>query len=277
MEASENVSEDGTMMTTGLDRIPAIALLAAAALLTVISATSPAAVVADAGKERVSHSSHFMGDGRGNTRAVRESRDEYQPLEAGAERREKTGNDRRSATSFDYSASPNADFWFYLADVELYGDSDRDGYYSGIDLLFDIDTYYSAADIFAVAYLSLEGGPWEEYAVTEDFTIFGSSGADDYIVVTDLVSGYPRGDYDILVEVFDAGTGEFLAYIGPEDTSELAFLPLEDVERDTPVTETRITVNNGGGGASDLLFLVLLGTAAAVSGLGRLRCRQRDR
>ncbi|MEJ2026727.1 MAG: hypothetical protein P8X52_04495, partial [Limibacillus sp.] len=91
-----------------------------------VSATSPAAVVADAGKERVSHSSHFMGDGRGNTRAVRESRDEYQPLEAGAERREKTGNDRRSATSFDYSASPNADFWFYLADVELYGDSDRD-------------------------------------------------------------------------------------------------------------------------------------------------------
>ena len=183
----------------------------------------------------------------------------------------------RSKSSSDYSMSPNGDFWVYSADVELYGDSDRDGYYSGIDLLFDIDTYYSAADIYAVAYLSLEGGGWEEYAVTEDFTIFGSSGADDYVVVTDLVSGYPRGDYDILVEVFDADTGEFLAYIGPEDTSELAFLPLEDMGRDAPATETRITVNSGGGGASDLLLLMLLGIAAAVSGLGRLRCRLRNR
>ena len=165
--------------------------------------------------------------------------------------------------------SPNADFWFYLADVELYGDSDRDGYYSGIDLLFDVDTYYSVADIYAVAYLSYEGGPWEEYAVTEDFTIFGSSGTDDYVIVTDLVSGYPRGDYDILIEVFDAGTSEFLAYFGPEDTSELAFLPLEDMDRDAPVPETRITVNSGGGGASDWLWLALLGIFATLSGLRR--------
>jgi len=167
--------------------------------------------------------------------------------------------------------SPNADFWFYLADVELYGDSDRDGYYSGIDLLFDVDTYYSVADIYAVAYLSYEGGPWEEYAVTEDFTIFGASGTDDYVIVTDLVSGYPKGDYDILIEVFDADTSEFLAWFGPEDTSELAFLPLEDMDRDAPAPETRITVNSGGGGASDLLLLALLGFSAAFPGLRRVR------
>jgi hypothetical protein len=160
-----------------------------------------------------------------------------------------------------------------MADVELYGDSDRDGYYSGIDLLFDVDTYYSLADIYAVAYLSYEGGPWEEYAVTEDFTIFGSSGTDDYVIVTDLVSGYPLGDYDILIEVFDADTSEFLAFFGPEETSELAFLPLEDMDRDAPVTETRITVNSGGGGASDLFLLMLLGISAAVVGLRRLRYR----
>ncbi len=83
--------------------------------------------------------------------------------------------------------------------------------------------------------------------------------------MTDLVSGYPRGDYDILIEVFDAGTSEFLAWFGPEDTSELAFLPLEDMNRDAPAPETRVTVNSGGGGASDLLLLVLLGFAAACS------------
>ena len=104
-------------------------------------------------------------------------------------------------------------------------------------------------------------------------TIFGSSGTDDYVIVTDLVSGYPRGDYDILIEVFDAHTGEFLAFFGPEDTSELAFLPLEDMDRDAPATETRITVNNGGGGASDIFLLMLLGIPAAIFGQRRLRYR----
>ena len=263
------------MTAAKLDRKPAIALLLAAALLIMISATSTAAV--DEDDKRVSNSTHFTGDGRGNARLIGESQHEYQKLAPVTERREKTSSSVQSKASSDYSTSPNADFWFYLADVELFGDSDRDGYYSGIDLLFDIDTYYSAADIFAVAYLSKDGGPWEEYAVTEDFTIFGSSGTDDYIVVTDLVSGYPRGDYDILVEVFDADTGEFLAYIGPEDTSELAFLPLEDMERDAPATETRVTASSGGGGASDLLLLMFLGIFATVSALLRLSGRKRYR
>jgi hypothetical protein len=175
---------------------------------------------------------------------IRESRDEYQAGVSSGEPRQKTKSGGQSKASLNESMSPNPDFWFYLADVELYGDSDRDGYFSGIDLLFDVDTYYSAADIYAVAYLSYEGGPWEEYAVTEDFTIFGSSGTDDYVIVTDLVSGYPRGDYDILIEVFDAHTGEF-----------------------------RITVNNGGGGASDIFLLMLLGISAGIFGLRRLRYR----
>ena len=41
--------------------------------------------------------------------------------------------------------------------------------------------------MFAVIFLSYEFGPWEEYAVTEDFTIFGSSGTDDYVIVTDTL------------------------------------------------------------------------------------------
>jgi hypothetical protein len=259
------------MKTAKLDRKPVIALLIAAALLTVISATSAAAVVEEAGNKRVSNSTHSQGDGRENAVVIKESRDEYEPLGSSGESREKTRSRKQSKSSSLQSASANSDFWFYLADVELYGDSDRDGYYSGIDLLFDVDTYYSVADIYAVAYLSYEGGPWEEYAVTEDFTIFGASGSDDYVIVTDLVSGYPKGDYDILIEVFDADTSEFLAWYGPEDTSALAFLPLEDMDRDAPAPETRITVNSGGGGASDLMLLALLGAAATFSGLRRVR------
>ena len=256
------------MFRAKLDRKPAIALLIATALLTVVSATS----AADDDSKRVSISTHLQGDGRDKAVAIKESRDEYTALSSSAE---KTRERIQSKTSSSPSMSPNANFWFYLADVELYGDVDRDGYYSGIDLLFDIDTIYSIADIYAVAYLSFEGGPWEEYAVTEDFTIFGTSGTDDYVIVTDLVSGYPRGDYDILIEVFDADTSEFLAYYGPEDTSELSFLPLEDMDRDKPASETRITVNSGGGGASDLLLLAILAALAAVSGLLRIRSRRR--
>ena len=261
------------MITVKLDRKPAIALTIAAAVLIVISASSAAAVPADAGEKRVTHSTHYTGDGRDKAVAVKESRDEHIVAVSKGERRAKTKTGTQTAASFNDPIPPNTDFWFYLADVELYGDDDRDGYYTGIDLLFDVDTYYSVADIYAVAYLSYEGGPWEEYAVTEDFTIFGSSGTDDYIIVTDLVSGYPSGDYDILIEVFDAHTSEFLAFFGPEDSPELGFLPLEDLDRDAPDTVTRITVNSGGGGASDLVLLMLLGIAAVVSGLGRLRRR----
>ena len=259
------------MITAKLDRKPVIALLIAIALLIVISATSAAAVVESDGDKRISNSTHFQGDGRENAVAIKESRDEYEALGSSGESREKTRSRTPSKSSSLQSASANDDFWFYLVDVELYGDSDRDGYYSGIDLLFDVDTYYSVADIYAVAYLSFEGGPWEEYAVTEDFTIFGASGSDDYVIVTDLVSGYPRGDYDILIEVFDADTSEFLAWYGPEDTSALAFLPLEDMERDAPAPETRVIVNSGGGGASDVLLLALLGFAAVFSGPRRVR------
>jgi hypothetical protein len=252
------------MITAKLDRKPAIALMIATAMLIAISATSAAAVVGEDGDKRVTRSMHLQGDGRDNAVAIKETQDENAPLDTNGDSREKTRSGVQAKSGSGISMSPNVDFWFYLADVELYGDNDRDGYYSGIDLLFDVDTYYAAADIYAVAYLSFEGGPWEEYAVTEDFTIFGSSGSDEYIIVTDLVEGYPRGDYDILIEVFDAHTSEFVAYYGPEDSSELSFLPLEDMDRDAPVTETRITVNSGGGGAIDLLLLALLGIPAAV-------------
>jgi len=163
------------------------------------------------------------------------------------------------------SVTANTDFWFYTADVELFNDHDGDGYYHGIDLLFDADTYYTYADVYAVIYLSLNGGPWNEYAVTEDFTLFGTSSDDEYIIVTELVSGYPAGSYDILIELFDAYDSTFLAWYGPEDTPELAFLPLEDADRDVAdVPEVIVVHNHHGGGATGALFMLVLGLAVAV-------------
>lgn len=254
------------MNTVKLDNRPVIALLAGAVLLIAISATSAAAPATDDDGKRVTMTKHYQGDGRENAVAIKESRDEYGELAVSGTRNGKTRSSAAAKTLSGQVMSPNSDFWFYLVDVELYADDDRDGFYSGVDLLFDIDTYYSVADIYAVAYLSLEGGPWEEYAVTENFTIFESSGTDDYVVVTDLVSGYPTGDYDLLIEVFDADTDEFLAFTGPEDTSELAFLPLEDMNRDALTGgDTRVTVNHGGGGSFGWPTLLLLAFGVALA------------
>ncbi len=155
------------------------------------------------------------------------------------------------------SQSGDPNFWFYDADIVLFSDFDHDGYYFGIDLLFDADTSYAAAEVYAVIYLSYEYGPWNEYAETDDFTLFGTASSDDYVVETELVSGYPTGDYDILIELFDAYDGTYLASIGPEDTSELALLPLEDSTRDAVSGgQTQVVVNSGGGGSTGLLFLI---------------------
>ena len=160
--------------------------------------------------------------------------------------------------------TPNTEFWFYDVDVELFSDFDQDGYYYGIDLWFDADTIYSVADVYAVIYLSFEYGPWNEYAVTEDFTLFGAAASDEYVIETELIAGYETGSYDILIELFDAYDGSFVADIGPEYSSELSLLPLEDAGRDA-VTETRIVVNSGGGGSPGWLLLLALNAICLIS------------
>lgn len=195
---------------------------------------------------------------RGSVGTENATFDEYAPLRTEGTR---SGKDRRSAqqkTGGVVAQSGDPNFWFYDVDLQLFADHDRDGYFTGIDLLFDVDTTYAVADVYAVLYLSYELGPWEEYAATDNFTLFGSTSADDYIVETELVSGYPTGNYDLLIELFDAYDGTYLTSIGPEDTSELSIIPLEDSTRDVVYgDDTVVVVNSGGGSFGLLLFLGL--------------------
>jgi hypothetical protein len=185
----------------------------------------------------------------------------YAPLETDGLRTKSPGVVAYSKTGSSATASHTGspDVWFYSADVVLFGDDDIDGYFFGIDLLFDADTAWSAFDVYAVTYLSFEGGPWNEYAVTDDFTLFDTSVDDEYNIVTELESGYPTGSYDLLIELFDSQTGEFLAGFGPEETSELGLLPLEDFNRDKPII---VVINDGhshGGGGGTTGIWMLLG------------------
>ncbi len=251
-------------------------LLIASVLIFTISATGLASPGASGEEERSSVSSHTIQGGRGNPLVISETTEAYGALKT-------TGEKNRSGTRAGF-AKPGAgsslaqstsfDFWIYDADVQLFGDDDVDGYFYGVDLLFDADTIYSEADVYAVLYLSFEGGPWNEYAVTEDFTIFGSSGSDEYVLVTELISGYPSGEYDLLIELFDVFDGAYLASFGPDETSALSFLPLEDFNRDAPITEVVIIESHGGGGSFDrclLSFLILLLLVSASRKIWRRR------
>jgi hypothetical protein len=199
------------------------------------------------------------------------SHDELEPLISTGIRSKTTRGGAQQVASSGGSGTgtqtPNVEFWIFDASVELFSDLDRDNYYSVIKLDFDADTIYNVADVYAVLYLSYEFGPWNEYASTNDFTIFGASGDDAYFVETELVSGYLTGEYDILIELFDAFDGTFVASFGPDESSSLAFLPLEDVIRDTP-PGTTIIINEGGGGSLGLLGLLAL---FGIAGLARTR------
>jgi hypothetical protein len=219
-------------------------------------------------EQRTSKSLHVRSGGRENRDNGTSTVDTYSSIqEKGA--RVKPSSSGKTGAGLATSQTSSFDFWIYEADIILFGDDDEDGHFYGIDLLIDADTIYGVADVYAAVYLSLDGGPWNEYAVTDDFTIFGAVGTDEYVLITELMSGYPRGSYDLLIELFDAYDGSFVASLGPEDTSELAYLPLEDFDRDAPRVVTPIIVSQGGGGATGLFTLSML----AIAGLRR-RLRQ---
>ncbi len=191
------------------------------------------------------------------------SRDEFDALVTDGDRGKTSADAGQQKASRNNLSAVNIDFWFYDVYTELFADSDRDGYYSGIVLTFDADTIWTAADVFAVVYLSYEYGPWNEYAETDVFTIFGASALDEYTIETDLVAGYPPGEYDVLIELYDAYDGALVASIGPEDSPYLALLPLEDAGFDSPGNDvTQIVVNSGGGGSVGASLLALLAAAA---------------
>lgn len=238
-----------------------VALIVAVVSLPVLSAAA-----APDDSERKSVSIHMQG-GRDQPARISESAEDYGKLVTEGERSKSNtrGAFAKPGSMSAQAESLNQDFWIYDADVQLYNDDDGDGYFHGIDLLFDADTIYAEADVYAVMYLSLDGGPWNEYAASEDFTIFGATSDDEYVLLTELMSGYPSGSYDILIELFDAFDGTFLASLGPAEDSSLGYLPLEDFNRDAPVQDVIVVTSYGGGGAVDGFTISLLALLAFAS------------
>lgn len=225
-----------------------------------------------AGESRLSRSSYYARDGRDQRVPDKISLDETATGDSTAAKPGRR-SERAKGTSAR-SETPNTDFWFYTVDVELFADEDLDGYFYGIDLLFDADTVYEQAEVYAVLYLSREGGPWYEYAATDVFPLYGATSDDDFVVVSELLSGYPAGNYDILIELYDTWDDSFVADIGPESSPALSLLPLEDAERDAP-DEPPVDSDGGGGSVGPGSLAVLALTFAALA-LRRRRAKARD-
>jgi hypothetical protein len=164
--------------------------------------------------------------------------------------------------------------WIYDAGVELFDDFDGDGYFTYLRITFDADSIYSEHWVYARLFLTLDGITWDEYHITNDFLIEGSSDFDDYEVETELVAGFQPGLYDALIELYDADLGHFLGEFGPVQSSAFSLLPLEDIDNDTPQPVVVVTSEHGGGGASGVLTLIGLLAGGLVAARRRGSTRQ---
>ena len=156
--------------------------------------------------------------------------------------------------------------WIYDATTDVYVDTDADGYYRFLRVRLDADTIHTMMDVYAEIYLSADGTSWELLYSTKDFTIWGTDDDDDYEVETELVSGYSTGLYDVLVELYDSESGEFLDEYGPNESPDFSMLPLEDSGRDgIVVAQPPVTIINEGGGGGAVSWLALAGLAGALA------------
>jgi hypothetical protein len=250
-----------------------VRVLAVTGVLVLLASCHAAAETQDPAADNIadvrkSTSDYYDSGGRARISLQARTEDSYGSLQTEGLRIKPGGTTESAKTSSSTAAAKGTDdFWIYYADVQLFNDDDGDGYFHGIDVLFDADTYFEVADVYAVLYLSYEGGPWNEYAVTETFSIYGATSDDEYVVVSELKSGYPTGSYDLLIELYDTWDGSFVADMGPEDNPDLGILPLEDFDRDEP----RRASHGHGGGAVDWLTAFLPGLAFLISHLSRRR------
>lgn len=168
-----------------------------------------------------------------------------------------TNNNKSAKTS----SLTHSDFGIYSANSFLDVDQDLDGYYQTFSVLFDADFYGyhettgQQVSVYALLYMSKNGEPWSHFFTTDNFIIAGDSELDEYEVITTLVSGYPPGEYDILIDLYQVGYSNIVASFSADDSNALYALPLESGDFDNYYVEE---VDVIGGGVSSILGLFTL-------------------
>ncbi len=148
-----------------------------------------------------------------------------------------------------YSAYTNSDYWIYDSWVSLQRDRDADGYYSSLSITFDADTIYNAASVYAVVFIG-RNDAYSSIYTTSIFTLYGNDSEDALTIDSELVSGFPPREYNILLELYDADTHELLAYSDDYDDADLAYLSMESKNHDQPYQDSVVIVEKHGGSMS---------------------------
>jgi hypothetical protein len=145
------------------------------------------------------------------------------------------------------------EFWIFDAWVAFFRDDDRDGYFNHFSVEFDADTQYSSAKVYARLYLG-KNEIFKEYHTTSNFNIYSDSNEDSFVVESELLNGFPPGEYEVLVELYDAYNDELVAVFDGNDDADLYLLSLESEEYES----TQVIVVREHGGSLSLWGLLLL-------------------
>ena len=194
-----------------------------------------------------------------NSQSADEDQSDQQPLSKAGKHQQHLAV---SKSSSDIVVSSINEFWIYESWVTLAHDIDYDGYHSTFSIEFDADTIFTRAPVYAVLYLGKDG-VYESIHVSSEFYIYSEDSTDTFTIESTLVSGYPPGEYDILLELYDADTEMLVAYTDAYDDGALAYLPLESENHEYVVEDTVVIVEEHGG-AWTLLPLCLLGGIVLV-------------
>lgn len=122
----------------------------------------------------------------------------------------------------------SADVWVYDASIEWLEDADSDYFYSSLNLVLDVDSLYTTTNIFSEIYYREAGGSWTWLASTQNFEISGQQSNDSYILNLTFNAGFNPDNYDLLIDVYDADSQQFLTTYSSADDVDLSQLPLED-------------------------------------------------
>lgn len=161
-------------------------------------------------------------------------------------------------SSSDIVVSSINEFWIYESWVSLEQDIDYDGYHSTFSIEFDADTIFTRAPVYAVLYLGKDG-VYDAIHVSSEFYIYSEDSTDTFTIESSLVSGFPPGEYDILLELYDADTEVLVAFTDAYDDSALAYLSLESENYEYVVEDTVVIVEEHGGTWTFLTLVTLSG------------------
>ena len=170
------------------------------------------------------------------------------------------------ASSHAYLNTYPGDFSIYDASSYLLDDIDGDGYYQSFSIIFDADyhPYYTSgattgqANVYAILYLRQNDGDWQQFHSTEVFSIYSDTSNDEFEVFTTLEQGFSSDSFNVLIDLYYAGSDQLVATYSSNNNNSLYALPLESADHDKPYVVEIIHTEGGNSSITLLLITVLV-------------------